>query len=194
MKKTIRSLVTIIGICLVLVSPAPRASAQAPAPGQKPVLFLLSRTDTVSVKDDVLAAIYQSADASLMGQVRGGLASRDIPVEMVKSGQEIAPGPAQFILVVKIEDIELGRKRPFGRTARVKVSYAFQNRDRFELVRRTVEETSARKWQNCIDKISGQIVNDTSSDLAKHAAHGKTEERQGSAKQAAANVGPEGRF
>ncbi len=184
MKNTIRSMATIISICLVLASLDPIASAQAAAPGQtqKPALFLLSRTDTAPVKDEVLAGIYQSADASLMDQVRDGLASRDIPVEAVKTGQEIAPDAAQFILVVKIEDIELGRKRPFGRTARVKVSYAFQNRDRFELVRRTVEETSVQKWQNCIDKISGQIVNDTSSDLAKHTAHGETEERQGKVK------------
>ena len=180
MKNEIRSLLTIIGICLVLISPAPIATAQTPGPGQKqkPRLFLLSRTDITTVKDEVLAGIYQSADASLIEKVRDGLASRDIPVEVVKSGQDIVPDPGQFILVVKIENIELGRKRPFGRTARVKVSYAFQNRDRFELVRRTVEETSAQKWQNCIDKISGQIAADTSSDLAKQSEPGKANRAQ----------------
>ena len=180
MKNTVRPLVMIIALSIVLVSFAPIASAQALGPGQKQKtrLFLLSRTDMTSVKDEVLAGIYQLADASLMDLVKDGLESRDIPVEAVKSGQDISPDAAQFILVVKIENIELGRKRPFGRTARVKVSYAFQNKDRFELVRRTVEETSAQKWQNCIDKISGQIVNDTSSDLAKQSVPGKSNKTQ----------------
>jgi hypothetical protein len=184
MKNTVRSLLTIITICLALALFAGSSAAGKAGVEEKqtPGLFLRSVTDASNVKDEVLAGIYQSADESLMDKVREGLASRDIPVEVVKPGQEAAPGPAQFMLVVKIENIELGRKRPFGRTARVKVGYAFQNRDRFELVRRTIEETSVQKWQNCIDKISKQIAADTSSDLAKYSAARKANDGSGKLK------------
>jgi hypothetical protein len=180
MKNTIRTLVTIIAVCLALVS-AGVASAQAQRQEQKPGLFLQSATDTTNIRDDVLAGIYHEADASLMDQVKEGLTSRDIIVAVRKPGQEIAADPGQFILVVKIEEIELGRKRLFGRTARVRVSYTFQNKDRFDMIRRTDEETSVQQWQNCIRKISEQVAMDTSDDLAKYTAP-RAEDKGGKSK------------
>ena len=174
MNNRIRSTLMAMSICLVplVASGSAFAGTANPEQKQKAGVFLLSRTTATSVNDEFLAGIYQMADASLMDQVRDGLVSRDIPVKVVKTEQEITPTPSRFILIVKIEEIELGKKRPFGRTARVKVRYAFQNKERFELVRRTVEETSVQQWQNCIKKISDQIAADTKDDLAKYAAPG----------------------
>ncbi len=132
--------------CLVFLSLVHVASADnaSPEQKQKPGLYIWSRTDITSVKDEELASVYRDADASLMDQIRDGLASRGINVNVVKSGQEITADPARYILLVKLDKIELGSKRPFGRTARIKVVYTLQNKDRFDLIKRSHEETSVQ--------------------------------------------------
>ena len=185
----------IIGLVFLSLAQAVSAENAGPAQKQKPGIYLLSQTDIDSVKDEELKSVYREADASLVGQVRDGLAAREINAIVVKSDRDITD-PARFILVVKVDKIELGAKRPFGRTAKVKGVYTFQNKDRFDLgakrpfgrtakvkgvytfqnkdrfdlVKRTQEETSVQKWQNCIKKISEQIVADTAKDLAKNSA------------------------
>ncbi len=157
------------------------ASAQNASPEQKqePALYiLLTKADISNVKDPELKDIYPDAEASLLDQVKEGLASRKIKADVVKSDQEISADPTRFVLVIKIEKIELGRVRPFGRTAKMRVSYSFQNKNRFELVRRAYEETSAQKWQNCVKSISGQIVKDVHDDLAGKTVPGKAGDNQ----------------
>ena len=83
-----------------------------------------------------------------------------------------------------MDKVELGSKRPFGRTARVKVSYTVQNKDRFDMVRRSHEETSASRWQNCIKKISEQLVDDVSHDIAKKSVPHNADDNKGKLKQA----------
>ncbi len=159
---------SLIIMCLVALCSAVFASAQNAGPKQRqePGLYIWSKTDINSVKDEELASVYREADASLLDQIRNGLASREIKVNVVESERDIAD-PTRFVLIVTVDKIELGGKRPFGRTAKVKVSYTVQNKDRVDLVRRSHEETSVQRWQNCIKKISEQTVVDVSNDIAK---------------------------
>ena len=175
-------------ICLIMFSPVGSVSAQDASPGQKqkPGLYLWSKTDTAGIKDEELASVYREADASLIDQARDGLASRGINVTVVKSEQELIADPARYILLVKLDKIELGKKRPFGRTAKIKAVYIVENKDRFDLIKRLHEETSTQKWQNCIKKISEQLVDDVSNDLAKLSVPAKAEEKQEKPKQAPA--------
>jgi hypothetical protein len=181
-------------ICLITLFSAGSAFAQQAGPElkQKPGIYLLSQTDIDSVKDEELKSVYREADASLVDQVRDGLASREINAIVVKSDRDITD-PARFILVVRV-DIELGGKRPFGRTAKVKGIYSFQNKDRFDLVKRSHEETSVQRWQNCIKKISDQIVADTANDLAKRSVPQAVDDKQVKPKQAPAGSAAETRL
>ncbi len=169
MKYKMRTSLYLILICLVALCSTEFALAQNAGPEQKQKsgLYLWSRTDISSVQDEELAKVYRDADARLMDQVRSGLLSRDISVSIVGSERDIAADPTRFILIVKVEKIELGSRRPFGRTAKVKVNYTVQNKDRVDIVGRSQEETSVQKWQNCVKKISEQIVDDVSKDIAK---------------------------
>ncbi len=196
MNYKISVLLSVILICLVLLFPAGSVSAQnaSPEQKQKPGLYIWSGTDITGVKDAELASVYRDADASLIDQVRNGLASREINVTVVKSDQDIAADPTRFVLLVRVEKIELGSKRPFGRTAKVKVSYSFQNKDRFDLIKRTHEETSTKRWQNCINKISEQLVSDVSNDIAKNFVPSKSDDQQGKSKQAPAGSSSEARL
>ncbi len=180
MKFKISASLSVILICLVTLFSAGSVSAEnaSPEQKQKPGLYIWSRTDITSVKDEELAGVYRDADASLLDQIRAGLASREINVNVVKSEQDIAADPTRFVLLVKVDKIELGAKRPFGRTAKVKVSYSLQNKDRFEFVRRSHEETSTKRWQNCIKKISEQTVIDVASDIAKNSVPKKADDKQ----------------
>ena len=182
-RTAMKSWLPVFCICFVLLLPVGLSHARHADPGQSQnrALFLWPQTDSTAAKDSELAGVYREADESLVHLVRDRLASRDVSVTAVKSEQETAADPARFLLLVKIEKIELGGRRPFGRTAKVNVSYTFQNKNRFSLVKRTVEETSVQKWQNCINKISEQIVSDTDGDLAKYSA-AMAEEKQGKSK------------
>src|SRR5512133_12472 len=172
--------ILLTAFCLALWSSASSGAAQTASPGQtsKPILSLLSQTETAKVMDQELAIVYKEADASLMEQIRDGLLARDIKTVVVDSDKAIAANPTPFVLVVKIDKIELGGKRPFGRTAKVKVAYSLQNKDRFDLVKRTHEETSVQKWENCIKKISGDTVVNVVSDIARNSAAEKADEKQ----------------
>jgi hypothetical protein len=194
MKYKIGASLPVMLLCLITMFSAGSAFAQntVPEQKQKPGLYLLSQTDMDSVKDEELKSVYREADASLIDQVRDGLAAREINVVVVKSERDIID-PARFILVVKL-DIELGGKRPFGRTAKVKGNYSFQNKDRFDLVKRTHEETSVQKWQNCITKISEKIVADTAGDLAKQSVPQTAVDKQVKPKQAPAGSAAETRL
>ena len=195
MKYKISASLFVTIICLITLFSAGSASAQKASPEQKqkPGLYLLSQTDIDSVKDEELKSVYRDADASLLDQVRDGLASREINATVVKSEGDITD-PARFILVVRVDKIELGGKRPFGRTAKVKVIYSFQNKDRFDLVKRSQEETSVQKWQNCIKKISDQVVADAANDLAKKSVPQTADDKQVKPKQAPAGSPSEARL
>ncbi len=188
MKYKIAVPLSVVGFCLALWCSAPAGSAQtaSPAPGPKPVLTLLSKTDMTKVLDQELAIVYKEADAGLLEQIRDGLLSRGIQATVTDSEKAIAANPTPFVLVVKIDKIELGGKRPFGRTAKVKVGYSLQNKDRFDLVKRTHEETSVQKWQNCIKKISDDTAVNVASDIAKNSASQKADDTQVAPKQAPA--------
>ncbi len=176
---------SLVIICLVALCSAAFASAQnaIPEQKQKPGLYIWSSTDITSVKDEELASIYREADASLLDQIRNGLASREIKVNVVESERDIAD-PARFVLIVTVDKIELGGKRPFGRTAKVKVSYTVQSKYRVDLVRRSHEETSVQRWQNCIKKISEQTVVDVANDIAKKSAGNNADDKQAKLRQA----------
>ncbi len=178
MKHKIGTSLFALVVCLALL-PAGPAFAQL-GEQKMAAIYLLSKTDATNVKDEGLAYVYKEADAELVEHVMDGLASQDIKVKFIKTEQEITPDPLQFIVIVKIENIELGRKRPFGRTAKVKVGTFFENKDRFDLVKRTYEETSAKAWQSCIDKISDLIVDDTIVDVEKYSK--AAAEKQGKSK------------
>jgi hypothetical protein len=172
MKFKIRALASSVLVCLFFASGVHGAFADTARPEQteQPALYIWSTTDSTMVTDAELAGVYREAEKSLLKQVRDGLASKGIKVDVVASEKEIAADPTRYTLVMKLDKIELGGKRPFGRTAKIKVVYALQNQDRFEFIRRSDEETSVQKWQNCIDAISKQVVEKVSSDLAKRAA------------------------
>ena len=188
MKCKISSLPVII-ICLVALFSCGSASAENASPEQTPKLpgvYIWSKTDTAGVTDGELLSVYRDADASLLDQIRDGLASREIKASIVGSEHDLAADPSRFILVVKVDKIELGGQRPFGRTAKVKVIYTLQNKDRFDLVKRSHEETSVQKWQNCIKKISEQAVIDVANDLAKQSVPDTADDKQVKPKQAPA--------
>jgi hypothetical protein len=137
------------------------------------------------ITDGELAGIYREADARLLEQIRDQMAKRGLKPAIVRSDREIGTAPARYILLVKVDRIELGGRRPFGRTAKDKVIYSLQSKDRFDLVKRTHEETSAQKWQNCVKKISEQLAADVADDIGRNAAP-RTEDRQDRARQAPA--------
>ncbi len=195
MKRKIGTLLTLF-ICLVFLSLIQAASADNASAEQKEkaALYILSKTDTNSVTDGELVRVYREADASLIFQIRDGLASRGMKVNIVESEQVIAADPTRYVLLVKVEKIELGAKRPFGRTAKVKVSYTVQNKDRFDLIKRTHEETSVQRWENCVKKISEQLVDDVSNDVAKKPVSTKPEVKQDTEKQAPAGSSAEARL
>ncbi len=151
--------------------------------GEQTVVAIWSRTDMNSVPDSELAAIYREADANLTDQVREGLIKQGMKVNIVQSERDLVASSPRFVLLLKLDKIELGGKRPFGRTARVKVAYTVQNKDRFDLVKRTHEETSASKWQNCVKKISEQLVVDVHNDVVRNSASQDTGGKRDAAKQ-----------
>jgi hypothetical protein len=195
MKSKISALLPLFAACLVFLSlvHAAFAADASPEQNEKAALYLWSTTDMTGVTDAELAGVYQEADKSLLAQVRDGLASRGMNVNVVASEKEIAADPTRYILIVKLDRIELGGRRPFGRTAKVKVVYALQTKDRFEFIKRSDEETSVQKWQNCIDKISEQVVLDVTSDLAKRSAPRTPEGKQDKARQAPTGPASEAR-
>jgi hypothetical protein len=190
------ALLPFVVACLAFWSLVHVASADTASPEQKPnpAIYIWSRTDITGVKDEELSGIYREADASLINQIKDGFASRGMKVNAVESERDIAADPARFVLIVRVDKIELGAKRPFGRTAKVKVSYTLQNKDRHNVVSRSHEETSAKRWQNCIKKISDQTVDDVSNDIAKKSAPGKPEDTQGKLKQAPTGTSSEARL
>ncbi len=195
MKRKIGALLSFF-ICLVLLSLVQAASAGNASAEQKEkaAIYILSTTDTSSVTDGELARVYREADASLIYQIRDGLASRGMKVNIIGSEQDIAADPTRFILLVKVEKIELGGKRPFGRTAKVKVSYTVQNKDRIDLIGRSHEETSVQRWENCVKKISEQLVDDVSNDVAKKSVSTRPEVKQDKEKEAPAGSSAEARL
>ena len=185
MRYTRGALIRIVVICLVCLSLAGVASAEIAVGDQKekPVIYLWSKTDISSVKDGELAGVYREADAELIEQVKEGLGKRGLRVTVIRADREIGSEPARSILLVNVNKVELGGKRPFGRTAKVKVAYALQDKDRLDLIKRTHEETSVQKWQNCVKKISEQLVADVTDDIARNFGPPKAEEKQATPKQ-----------
>jgi len=196
MKLKIGASTLVIMICLASLSWGRVATAQNAAPEQKgkAAIYLWSKTDMTSVKDGELASVYREADESLMDQVKDGLTSRGFKVTVVHSDKEIGADPLLFILLVRVDKVELGGKRPFGRTGKVNVVYTVQNKDRFDLIKRSHEETSVQKWQNCVKKISDQLVADVSNDVAKLSVPLKAEDKQEKAKQAPTGSAAEARL
>jgi hypothetical protein len=187
---------SVILICLVPLFSIGYPSAGNASPEQKPKpgLYILSKTDTTSVTDTELVSVYREADASLMDQIRDRMESLGLRADIVRSEQEIAADPARFVLLVTLEKIELGAKRPFGRTAKVKVTYTLQNRDRSDIVKRSHEETSVNKWQNCIKKISQQTAEDVAHDIEKKSASDKGADKPEKSKPAPADSSAEARL
>ena len=196
MKSKISALLPFFVVCLVLLAVVQVAFAENASPEQKEkaAIYIWSKTDTASVTDAELAGVYREADKSLLGQIRDGLESRGMKVNIITSEQDIAADPTRYILLVTLDKIELGVKRLFGRTAKVKVVYALQDKDRFEFIKRSAEETSVQKWQNCIKKIGETVVADVSSDIAKRPVVNTPEKKQDSLKQAPTGTSPEARL
>lgn len=196
MKYKMSASLSLICICLAAFFLAGSASAQDASPEQKPKpgIYILSKTDTASVTDGQLVSVYRDADMSLIHQIRDGLSSRGIKAIIVESVQDIAANPTRFVLIVKVDKIELGSKRLFGRTAKVKVSYTLQNKERLDIVKRSHEETSVQRWQNCIKKISEQAVAAVATDIAQKSVRTTAEDKQDKLKQAPLGASSEARL
>ena len=196
MKCKINASLLFFVVCLGFLSLVRVASAENAGPEQKEkaALYIVSTTDISNVQDAELASVYREADASLLDQIKDKFMSRGMKVNVVASEKDIAAGPGQYILLVSLDKIELGGKRPFGRTAKVKAVYALQNKDRFQLIKRSHEETSAQKWQNCIKKISEQLVADVTNDIARLSVPHKPEEKLDKPKQAPTGSSSEDRL
>src|SRR5574337_204717 len=156
MRASLRSMVI---VCLVssLISLAlafPAGSTQKELPG----IYLWSKTDTSRISDGQKAAITHDADARLISRIYDGLTSGQINVKVIESDMEMAADPAPYLLIVRVDNVYLGFRGPFGRISKVKVSYQLKNKEGGSLFSRYYEEVSHQRWQNCINKISDQIV------------------------------------
>jgi hypothetical protein len=170
------------------------ADTAGPEPKEKTAIYILSKTDMNTVKDEELVRVYHEAETSLFDQIRDGLTSRGMKVTVVESEQTIAADPTRFVLLVKLDNIELGGKRPFGRTAKVKASYTLQNKDRSDIIGRSYEATSVQRWENCVKKISEHFVDNVSSDVAKKSVPHTPEVKQERPKQEPAGSSAEARL
>lgn len=146
-----------------LVSPDINANEANSGPQLSARVYILPRSNisTATVWDNI--KLMKDAEFDLMEKLKNGLFARGLLVNIIDTGQSLPEDMTSnllYMLIVRLEEVRLGFRGPFGRISTVRASFTFQKSNGAEVFSRRYEETSHRKWKNSTRKISELVVAD----------------------------------
>ncbi len=121
-------------------------------------IYIWAKSDVSTLTAGKKLELFSKVEKNLVDQLRNDLQDRGLFANIVESEQEIIKNENRYVLIIKLENVNLGFRGPFGRISTVKASYIFQKGNKSEIISNYYEETSHKRWQNCTKKICEQIV------------------------------------
>lgn len=124
----------------------------------KVVIHIWPKSNATALTAGTKLELFNQVENYLIKQLQQGLQERDLIVDIVDSEQVTTKDIIHYLLIVKVENVNLGFRGPFGRISTVKASCVLQKSNNPELISSHYEETSHKSWKNCTKKISEQIA------------------------------------
>ncbi len=124
-------------------------------------ILSISNIETTTALDKL--KVIKDAEIDLLEKLKDGFFARGLSVNIIDTEQSLdkdVTSNTLYMLIVRLEEVHLGFRGPFGRISTVRAGFTFKKGNGKEVFSRRYEETSHRKWKNSTKKISELVVAD----------------------------------